>query len=226
MTAFTCAELEARLAESDDAVPGGHDTAAARHLATCPSCRALLADLAAIRAAATRLRDHPVPPAVWPRLAAELRGGRATHRLAWPVSRPWLAAAATLLVAVGAALGVLAMQWGRATSGPAGNDVAQVAADLEAAEAHYQRAIAGLERLARTDDPALDPEVAQVLQANLQAVDRAIRDTRAALAARPDDDVARRSLLDALDGKMALLEQTVSLIDAGRALSDVPAAPR
>ena len=39
----------------------------------------------------------------------------------------------------------------------------------------------------------------------------------------PHDDVARRGLFDALDGKVALLEQTVSLIDAERVL-EAPAA--
>jgi hypothetical protein len=101
--------------------------------------------------------------------------------------------------------------------------LAQVAVDLETAEAHYLRAIAGLERLARMDDPALAPDVARVLQTNLAAIDAAIRDTRSALAARPGDDVARRGLFDALDGKVALLEQTVSLIDAERVL-DTPSS--
>jgi hypothetical protein len=144
----------------------------------------------------------------------------ATPRGAVTVGAPWLAAAAALLVAIGGALGML-VTGGRVA--PADEAVAQVAADLDAAEAHYLRAIAGLERLARMDDPALAPDVARVLQANLQALDGAIRETRAALASRPDDDVARRGLFDALDGKVALLEQTVSLIDAERVL-EAPAA--
>ena len=125
-----------------------------------------------------------------------------------------------MLLAVGAALGTLFSGAGGAPAGEA--SVAQVAAELEAAEAHYLRAIAGLERIARMDDPALDPAVAQVLRANLQEIDGAIRDTRAALAARPDDDVARRGLFDALGGKVALLEQAVSIIDTERTLDTTP----
>ena len=136
-------------------------------------------------------------------------------------SPPWLAAAAVLLLAVGAALGML-VSGASGDAEPDDTAIAQVAADLEAAEAHYLRAIAGLEQIARTDDPALDPQVAAVLRANLQAIDGAIRETRAALTARPDDDVARRGLFEALDGKVALLEQTVSLIDAERALDEPP----
>lgn len=215
MTAGECAAFERRLADWDDeaaALAAG----AGDHLAACATCRALATDLWAIRTAARVLPPLAVPPAVWGRLEPRLRVAPAGIH----VRTPWLAAAAALLVAIGAALGVL-VTGGR--QAPADDAVAQVAADLEAAEAHYLRAIAGLERLARTDDPALPPDVARVLQANLQALDGAIRDTRAALAVRPDDELARRGLFDALDGKVALLEQTVSLIDAERVL-DVPAS--
>jgi hypothetical protein len=218
MTSFECAAFERRLAGWDDeaaALSGG----AGDHLATCPRCRALATDLWAIHAAVRALPPHAVPPAVWARLQPALAATPAASA-GLVIRAPWLAAAAVLLVAVGATLGMLA-SGGRPS--PADEAVAQVAADLEAAEAHYLRAIAGLERLARMDDPALPPDVARVLQANLAALDGAIRDTRSALAARPDDDVARRGLFDALDGKVALLEQTVSLIDAERVL-DAPAS--
>lgn len=219
MSGFECAAFQRRLADWDDeaaAVAAG----AGEHLAACPTCRALAADLWAIRGAANALPSLPVPPAVWERLAPRLAGVSAGPPAGITVRAPWLAAAAALLVAIGGVLGMLAVG---ARSVPADDAVAQVAADLDAAEAHYARAIAGLERLARMDDPALPPDVARVLQANLLALDGAIRDTRAALATRPDDELARRGLFDALDGKVALLEQTVSLIDAERVL-DLPAA--
>jgi hypothetical protein len=218
MTPFACAAFERRLGDWDDeraAVAAG----AGDHLATCARCRALAMDLWAIRAAAAAVPPLAVPPAVWTRLAPRIADAPAPAPAGLHVRAPWLAAAAALLVAVGAALGMLV--GGR--QAPADDAVAQVAADLDAAEAHYLRAIAGLERLARTDDPALPADVARVLQANLQALDGAIRDTRAALAVQPDDELARRGLFDALDGKVALLEQTVSLIDAERVL-DVPAS--
>jgi hypothetical protein len=219
MTSLACAAFERRLAQWDDTA-AAHAASADPHLATCARCRALAADLSAIRTAAGALPAHRVPPAVWERLRPMVTARPATPRGAVTVGAPWLAAAAALLVAIGGALGML-VTGGRVA--PADEAVAQVAADLDAAEAHYLRAIAGLERLARMDDPALAPDVARVLQANLQALDGAIRETRAALASRPDDDVARRGLFDALDGKVALLEQTVSLIDAERVL-EAPAA--
>jgi hypothetical protein len=214
MTPRSCAEVEARLTAGGDAA--AITVAAASHLAACPACRTLLADLAAIRRAAGGLPPLAPPPAVWARLAVTLADepSRGDRRLALPAS--WLAAAAALLLAVGAALGTLT--GGQRPAGDAGSDpVTQVTADLAAAEAHYLRAIAGLEGIARRGDSTLDPDVAAVLRANLEALDGAIRETRAALAAQPDDELARRGYFEALDGKVALLEQTVSLIDAERA---------
>jgi hypothetical protein len=218
MTSFGCAAFERRLAGWDDEAAALAD-GASDHLETCARCRALAADLWAIHAAARALPPHPAPRTVWTRLQPSLTAPPAAPGGA-AIRAPWLAAAAVLLVAVGAALGMLARD-PRPSPGDAA--LAQVAVDLEAAEAHYLRAIAGLERLARMDDPALAPDVARVLQTNLAAIDAAIRDTRSALAARPGDDVARRGLFDALDGKVALLEQTVSLIDAERVL-DTPSS--
>ena len=213
MIRLTCADAVARLEQLDDA------PAAARAVLD-----AHLVDLCGVPGAGRRPRRRcALPPPAWRTGRCPTRCGPGCGRMspapararrpAW--SAPWLAAAAALLLAVGAALGTLfSTALGSRGSGDAA--VAQVAADLEAAEAHYLRAIAGLERIARMDDPALDPAVARVLRANLQEIDGAIRDTRAALAARPDDDVARRGLFEALGGKVALLEQAVSIIDAER----------
>jgi hypothetical protein len=206
MTSFGCAAFERRLAGWNDEASALAD-GASDHLESCPRCRALAADLWAIHAAARALPPHPAPRTVWTRLQPSLTAAPAAPGGA-AIRAPWLA------------LGMLARD-PRPSPGDAA--LAQVAVDLEAAEAHYLRAIAGLERLARMDDPALAPDVARVLQTNLAAIDAAIRDTRSALAARPGDDVARRGLFDALDGKVALLEQTVSLIDAERVL-DTPSS--
>lgn len=216
MTAPACRDLQAALAAWDD--DRALDGTAAAHLATCVTCRALRDDLTAIRQAARSLPELSPPPVVWARLAPAVGAGSAGPGRAIVVTPAWLAAAAALLLAVGAALGSLPR--GDAPAAEPGSAVAQVAADLAAAEAHYQRAIAGLELIARSGDASLDPALAAVLRANLLALDGAIGDTRAALAREPDDDVARRGFLDALDGKVALLEETVALIDAERALDD------
>jgi hypothetical protein len=91
-----------------------------------------------------------------------------------------------------------------------------VQAELAAAEQHYDKAIQGLEQIARSDSSALDPQVAGVLQKNLQVIDQAIGESRAALQTQPASADAQESLFDAMRSKVALLQQTVELINEMR----------
>jgi hypothetical protein len=50
-----------------------------------------------------------------------------------------------------------------------------------------------------------------VLTKNLAVIDRAIDESRAALAQEPASTLAQESLLEALDTKVALLQETVAL---------------
>lgn len=202
-----------------------------RHLDGCEACRALVADLRSIRAAAFTL-DRLEPPAqVWRHIAAETRNiATETPRRRvdtfgafsrWPVR--WLAAAALLLASL--AIGVYSL-WTRSQpasvaveGGSEANPatlVASVEADLQAAEAHYEKAIQGLEQIAKSDDEALDPAVAAVLQKSLQVIDQAIDESRAAVRAQPASTNAQESLFDAMRNKVALLQQTVELVNEMR----------
>jgi anti-sigma factor RsiW len=198
-----------------------------RHLEGCDVCRALVADLRAIRAAAFTLDRLEPSPHVWAALQARLANEPPplASVLPWrnPVAwRPWLAAAATLLLAT--ALGIWSL-W-RPAQPPSAADrdtdiapeelVASVEADLQAAEAHYEKAIQGLEQIARSDNDALDPAVAAVLQKNLQVIDQAIGESRAAIRSQPTSANAQESLFDAMRNKVALLQQTVELINEMR----------
>ena len=58
--------------------------------------------------------------------------------------------------------------------------VATVVTELEAAAGHYDKAIQELEQIAKSDSGALDPQLAGVLQKNLQVIDQAIGESRAA----------------------------------------------
>ena len=79
------------------------------------------------------------------------------------------------------------------------------------AEAQYAQAIAGLQQLADARNAALDPDTRAVLKQNLAVIDRAIDESRAALTDEPASALAQESLLDALDTKVALLQDTVTL---------------
>lgn len=195
-----------------------------RHLEACAACRALVADLRGIQAAAFTLDRVEPSPDVWGRIEAGVQAGRrpGLSMADWPAR--WMAIAAALLLAT--AFGVYAL-WSRPSSAPAvavdapsASDpaalVASVEADLQAAEAHYEKAIQGLELIAKSDTDALDPAVATVLQKNLQVIDQAIDESRAAVRAQPASMNAQDSLFDAMRDKVALLQQTVELINEMR----------
>jgi hypothetical protein len=206
------------------------------HLATCAACRAMADDFRAIRSTATTLERHTPPPHAWPNISAAVERERSRSVLAPFTSfvgrtinsgTAWqpLAAAAMLVLLVGGTSWVL---WNRiappapaprtATTAPASDpELAQtVEHELKLAEEHYQNAIAGLEKITRSESSALDPQVAAVLQKNLEVIDQAIGESRAALQTQPTSDVAQESLFEALRNKVVLLQETVVLINEMR----------
>ncbi len=216
-----------------------------RHLEGCADCRALVRDLRAIRDAAADLEPVEPPARVWLQVAGRLRQeGRVTAAAAVPAERYrlLLALAATLVLAVGLAT-ILLVPGGRgsqpssttaatspdsAAAGNAGADttVQGVEAEFRLAEEHYQNAIAKLEEAARLDQSAapspasdtatLDAQTAAMLQKNLRVIDDAIAESRAALRDQPQSAPARDSLFDALKRKVALLQDTIALMNEMR----------
>jgi len=209
------------------------------HCRGCSNCRELLRDLKEIRAAAATL-DRPIPsPDIWNAIAAKIEtpssgnqvrqadrdhrgaafarwGGRwgtltgATRLPGWGA----LAAAAALVTMISAAA-----WFGLSTRPPQGGsqsaaELARAASELQLAEEHYLKAIASLEQLTVERDSTLDPVVASDIAQSLKSIDRAIDDSRTALKADPRSFVAQTSLLEALRMKVALLQETVSLMNA------------
>ena len=215
-----------------------------RHLRECDECRTFLADMETLRDATGSLDPLAPPDGVWLQIAGRLRQeGRVTlppARQASP-SRHFalIAIAASLLLAVGAAIVMLLPQYRSArpsatpaaatpATTPSGNAAAEVAvesveAEFRLAEQHYQNAITKLEQAARLDQAAadpnrqvLDPGTAAMLQKNLQVIDQAISESRSALRAEPLSAPARDSLFDALRRKVALLQDTIALMNEMR----------
>ena len=208
------------------------------HLDQCPSCRALLADLEAIRRDARQLPRAEPPAALWTRIADGLRaqgvGGGAGLKTGPSSNRTrWLAAAAAVVVLiVGGALVTQMMKRGASpvtttppdpapAQGASGNPnaadlVESVEADLKTAEEHFERAIAGLEKIASADERTLDPQVAATLKKNLEIIDGAIAESRSALRSEPQSAPARESLFEALRRKMSLLQDTIALMNEMR----------
>jgi uncharacterized membrane protein YccC len=103
-------------------------------------------------------------------------------------------------------------------------DAAQIEAELRQAEAHYEKAIQGLEQIANAEKGALDPQTAATLQKNLSVIDQAISESRAALRAEPTSQPAQMSLIDSFKTKMGLLQDTVALINDMRRGNEAGAA--
>jgi hypothetical protein len=95
---------------------------------------------------------------------------------------------------------------------------------LRQAEEHYQKAISGLEQIAKTEKGELDPRTADTLQANLAVVDQAISESRAALRTQPNSEPAQQSLLASFKAKIGLLQETVALINEMRKGNEAGAA--
>jgi hypothetical protein len=105
----------------------------------------------------------------------------------------------------------------------AGSAVA-VESELRAAEQHYENAIKGLEQIANAEQNALDPKTAATLQKNLAVIDQAITESRAALRAQPTSEPAQQSLIESFKSKIALLQDTVALINEMRKGNEAGAA--
>jgi hypothetical protein len=208
------------------------------HLDECPSCRTLADDLTFVRTTAASLERLAPPDGVWLQIAGRLRQeGRVAAPP--PMARrsrhvALLAIAAALVLAVGASLSLLirgtpdrqgTVSTAAGASAPAGNAVAEdpvqgIADEIALAEKHYQNAIARLEEVAKADassgERSMDAQTAATLQKSLTVIDQAIAESRAALRAEPQSGAARDSLFEALRRKVAVLQDTVVLMNEMR----------
>jgi len=229
----------------DEALDAAARTEVDEHLAGCSRCRTLVDDLTEIRRAASTLDPRQPPARSWTRLerAMKLEAEHATARsAATGPSRlrgywPWLAAAAALVVATLVGLrfvpnrgeSTTARSDAPASTAPVTTQASSAAAqsvetELREAEGHYEKAIKGLEQIANAEQNVFDPRTAATLQKNLAVIDQAIGESRAALKAQPTSEPAQQSLLENFRTKMALLQDTVALINEMRKGNDAGAA--
>jgi hypothetical protein len=224
-----CARARDAIQEFVDGTLGAIRQAELRqHLDQCDACRALADDLQRIRDTADSL-DHLTPPDhIWLQIAGRLRQSGVVRDRPAAVRAGTrhvaiLAIAASLIVAVGAALMLLSgiRRTEPATSGTTaenagGPSVLSAEADLQEADALYQRGITKLEEAAKGYRESLDPVTAATLEKNSQIIDQAIAESRAALKLEPHSPVAQASLFDALKRKVALLQDTIALMNEMR----------
>jgi hypothetical protein len=219
---MTCEQCNDRIGDAVDGTLDAEGQAQIdAHCRGCAACRELVNDLKDIRAAAATLERHIPSAELWRAIAAQAQSAVAAQPLQrdnpatrWP-RLGQLAAAAALVMMLGAAAWFGARWQPRGTvDGTASDLVRSAASELQLAEQHYQNAITALEQLTVERDDALDPSVAAEIAQSLKSIDRAIDDSRAALKSDPNSFVAQTSLLEALRMKVALLQETVSLMNA------------
>lgn len=232
--------LESLSAYLDDDLDAAGRAAVDTHLTACTACRAVVADLAAMRQTATAWRDADVAPTndLWPGIAARLSGPRevapsgapatpasprlAWYRRRWSVGLPELAVAAVLMAAVAAAL-----SWPRGTpEAPAAPGPVPVIAEVESfddaqpqavpvnfADAQYDAAVTDLERVLQDQRDRLDPRTVIVLERNLRIIDDAIREARQALATDPANALLNAHLAGARQRKLDLLRRAAQITE-------------
>lgn len=199
------------------------------HVARCEECAGALADLRAIVAAAGTLEDAPPGRDLWPgiveRIAAAapsvvpLEARRRAEGRRFSFTVPQLAAAAVALLLIGAS-GVLLLRDGVPGGGvptvaerPAGAGDARPSTVRFAeypGEAGYAAAVAELEHVLEENRDRLDAETVRTVEANLAIIDRAIEDTRQALAEDPNDPYLNRHLASTMQRKVDVLRQATA----------------
>jgi hypothetical protein len=200
---MTCVELEQSLAEIED----GSAAEQRAHLETCPRCLSLLAELNLITSSASQLREANEPsPRVWNSIEIALRQEGLIHPTTnrphpvsfaarWGVARWMVPAAAALLILVG----IYARQ--HSFSPEMAGNKAQPTSDA---------VLAGL-----NDDDLVQevsdrtPASQALYQDNLRRVNEYIHDAETNVQANPEDEEARRSLLEAYQQKAMLFDMAM-----------------
>jgi len=200
---MTCVELQESLVEN-----GNGSTAEQRaHLRNCPECAKLVAELLVIACSAGDLRAaHEPDPRVWKSIEASLRKEglirpqrRSLSLLPslgsqWSWAR-WMAPAAALLLV---SLGIYLRS--RTSESAAQNIITQptIVSDAAVAGLNDDDLLQGVAQ----QSPALREEYAD----HLRHVNQYIQDAKTVVAADPNDEEARRSLMEAYQEKAMLFE--------------------
>jgi hypothetical protein len=203
----------------DDELTPAERAALEAHLASCAECAVTLAELREVVERAGTLPARPPSADLWTGIEPRLERSAAvmpfparavTRRFSFTV--PQLVAAGLALMVMSGG-GVWVLQHG----GPA-TDLPQVAAadpsvvPASLADPRYDEAIADLEQALNAGRADLDPGTIKILEANLDAIDKAIEQSRRALAADPANLYLNSHLADARQRKLALLRRATALV--------------
>lgn len=207
----------------DDALDSSEQAGARAHLASCDTCRDAVESLRLLRSDLADLPRSIQPPAhVLMGVRAGLAGARDNGSVrSWHMRPRLLAAAAILLVALSSATTALLItqvsdgdESGRNAASLAAGSSSLVA--VHALERSYEDEVAELQRALVGQQTELSPETLRVLQANLDIIDRALDEARAALRADPGNDALTHLVRSGYERKLDVLR---SVSSHGRARS-------
>ena len=201
------------------------------HVGGCAECRAVLADLRAILAAAPLYEGTPPATDLWPALAARLGEAQvvalptrtaATPRGVRRFSLPELVAASLVTAALGAGGAWLALRPEPAasptlvtTTAPAPSAPSfepERALTVSIPDADYDAAVADLEQVLVAGRSRLDTATVRVIDESLARIDTAIEDARSAIQRDPANAYLTRQITANMRRKLNLLRTAARAI--------------
>jgi tetratricopeptide (TPR) repeat protein len=206
----------------DNELTPGERTALETHLRTCRDCTVTLEELREVVERAGTLPSRPPAADLWPGIETRLersatvmpfQARAVTRRFSFTVPQ-LVAAGLALMVMSGGGVWIL-QHGGRATDLPplaANTDPVDPVVPAALADPRYDEAIADLEQALDSGRGELDPKTIEVLEANLDAIDKAIDQSRRALAADPANVYLNNHLADTRQRKLALLRRAAALV--------------
>jgi hypothetical protein len=215
----SCDAFISRLSDylDDEDLASSERAAIETHLAACPACRETLSELQQVALRGAAVEDTAPGADLWPAIhrrigaASEVVSLRRAGPRRFSFTLPQLVAASLALMVLSGGLVWVAQFGGPATDGP--RVVAREPAITPAilTDPHYDQAIADLEQALEAGRGRLDPETVRVLEANLRAIDRAIDQSRRALAEDPGNHFLNAHFAQARQRKLALLRRASAL---------------
>lgn len=227
-----------RLSEHLDGDLSAEDSAAVEaHLLMCSECAKARDEILSVREAGRALPDWGPGSDLWPGILEQVEGARVGNpsgsgvidlrvRMAErPVARrvgrqirftiPQLIAASVALIFLSGAGALSLRPSGSAVS--AGSNLespfAQLVSDGGGAEG-IQDEVAALQELLEANRGELEENTVRILEKNLEIIDRAIDESRRALAQDPSSVFLQGHLADALERKAGYLREAARVIEA------------
>jgi len=219
---MTCQELDERLDDFvDGALPAAASAEVEAHLLSCALCRDRERRLRQVLAHAAALPRSVAPPRdLWPGIARQLEHDRTWSWRAVGFRPVVLAAAATVVIGLVAALwSGRAPERVRTVEIPSASRRAALASAtpgvsdpvLAAAVEEYEAAANTLLRALHERSGRLQPDTLDAVNANLEVIDRALAEVRQALVRDPKNPELSRMLVSTHRKKVDVLSRVVKL---------------